>query len=78
MKNTGFRSVFTTKIQYFLEVYLNKLPTYLLMLDEGQFPTQWGSPSEKKTPTADPKRVRLWALLVEARGVEPLSETIFT
>jgi len=31
-----------------IEVYLNKLPTYLLMLDDGQFPTQWGSPSEKR------------------------------
>jgi len=39
-----------------IEVYLNKLPTYLLMLDEGQFPTQWGSPSEKKNTHNRPQK----------------------
>lgn len=39
-----------------IEVYLNKLPTYLLMLDGGQFPTQWGSPTDKKNTHSRPQK----------------------
>ncbi|OGO90313.1 MAG: hypothetical protein A2Y17_12145 [Clostridiales bacterium GWF2_38_85] len=39
-----------------IEVFLNKLPTYLLTLDDGMFTARWGSPKNEESPTTEPQK----------------------